>query len=102
MKKSLPEKMDKPDLVKDVEQWCSIDNSFISTKLGTALLWFIVSFVVTIVILYVVKPQIIKKKGADGTVKDEIDFTKIFIASTIVGMIIGIIGFILKGKCACS
>lgn len=93
--------MDKPDLVKSVETWCALDNSFISTKLGTALLWFIVSFVVTIVILYVVKPQIIKKKEADGTVKNEVDFTKIFISSTIVGIIVGIIGFILKSKCSC-
>ena len=92
----------KPELVQDVEQWCALDNSFISTKLGTALLWFIVSFVVTIVILYIIKPQIIKKKDDEGEVKDEVDFTKIFIAATIVGIIIGIIGFILKGKCKCS
>lgn len=89
----------KPELVRDVEQWCVMDKSFISTKLGTALLWFIVSFIIVIVILYVVKPQIIKKKDANGDIKDEVDFTKIFIASTIVGMIVGIIGFILRGKC---
>lgn len=91
----------KSNLVEGVEAWCAIDNSFISTKLGTALLWFIVSFIVVLVVLYITKPAIVMKKNEDGEIKDEVDFVKIFMGGTIVGIIIGIIGFILKGKCGC-
>jgi len=91
----------KSNLVEGVEAWCVIDNSFISTKLGTALLWFIVSFIVVLVVLYITKPVIVMKKDDNGEIKDEVDFVKIFMGGTIVGIIIGIIGFILKGKCKC-
>ncbi len=91
--------MSDSNLVKNVEKWCEIDNSFISSRFGTALLWFIVVFITMIVILYITKPNIVLKKDSDGEYKDEIDFSKIFIASTIVGLIIGIIGYLLKNKC---
>lgn len=91
----------RPKLVEDAEAWCSIDKSFISSRLGTALLWFVVIFIIMIVVLYITQPSIIKKKNDDGTTKDEVDFIKIFIAATIVGVIIGIIGYIIKGRCSC-
>lgn len=93
---------DKPELVKTVEQWCTIDRSFVSTRFGTALLWFIVVFIIMIVVLYVIQPQIVKKKDETGAVKDEVDFIKVFMGATIIGIIVGIIGFIIRGKCKCN
>lgn len=91
---------DKSLLEEDVKNFCSLNDSFMNSRLGTALLWFIVVFIVMIVALYITKPNVVMKKGSDGMLKDEVDFVKIFIYSTIVGLVIGIIGFLLKNRCS--
>jgi uncharacterized membrane protein YeaQ/YmgE (transglycosylase-associated protein family) len=61
------------------------------------LMWFVVGVILGFVALYVLKPSSVKKLDGEN-VLEELDNTKLLIGSLLVGLVVALVGWVMKGQ----
>ena len=81
------------------KEWCVNKKNFVNTRLGTFLIFFTVSLIISSAVLYVLNPIFLQTKGGDGNATGDVSMVKLFITSSIIGIIFGFIGYMVKSNC---
>lgn len=75
----------------------SLSPSVEGEKKFNLLMWFVIGVILGFVALYVLKPSSVKKLDGE-TVLEELDNTKLLIGSLLVGVVVALVGWVLKGQ----